>query len=97
MLTGKQKRYLRGLAQTMPATFRVGKEGVSDNMIIGVSQGLEANEIVKIKMLDNCTEDLKDIAARLVAGTKAELVQIIGHTVILYKRSLTKPEIVLPR
>ena len=96
MLTGKQKRYLRSLASTQSATFRVGKEGVSENMIIGIRQGLEANEIVKIKVLDNCTQDLNEIALDLSAGTKSEIVQIIGHTVILYRPS-KEPKIKLPK
>ena len=95
MLTGKQKRYLRSLASTQSATFRVGKEGVSENMIIGIRQGLEANEIVKVKVLDNCTQDLNEIALDLSAGTKSEIVQIIGHTVILYRPS-KEPKIKLP-
>ena len=96
MLTGKQKRYLRSLASTQSATFRVGKEGVSENMIIGIRQGLEANEIVKVKVLDNCTQDLNEIALDLSAGTKSEIVQINGHTVILYRRS-KEPKIKLPK
>ena len=96
MLTGKQKRYLRSIASTQSATFRVGKEGVSENMIIGIRQGLEANEIVKVKVLDNCTQDLNEIALDLSAGTKSEIVQIIGHTVILYRPS-KEPKIKLPK
>lgn len=96
MLTGKQKRYLRSIASTQTATFRVGKEGVSENMIIGIRQGLEANEIVKIKVLDNCTQELNAVALDLSAGTKSEIVQIIGHTIILYRPS-KEPKIKLPK
>ena len=96
MLTGKQKRYLRSLASTQSATFRVGKEGVSENMIIGIRQGLEANEIVKVKVLDNCTQELNEVALDLSSGTKSDIVQIIGHTIILYRPS-TEPKIKLPK
>ena len=96
MLTGKQKRYLRSLASTQTATFRVGKEGVSENMVIGIRQGLEANEIVKVKVLDNCTQELNEVALDLSAGTKSDIVQIIGHTIILYRPS-TEPKIKLPK
>ena len=96
MLTGKQKRYLRSLASSQTATFRVGKEGVSENMIIGIRQGLEANEIVKIKVLDNCTQELNEVALDLSSGTKSDIVQIIGHTIILYRPS-TEPKIKLPK
>lgn len=87
MLTGKQKRYLRSIAHNIPATFQVGKEGVSDKMIDAIRLGLLANELVKIKVLDNCTDDLNQVALDLSAGTKADIVQIIGHTIILYLAS----------
>jgi len=95
MLTGKQKRYLRSLAQTMNATFQVVKEGVSHNMIIGIRQSLDANELVKVKVLDNCLEDLQQVALDLSAGTKSDIVQIIGHTIILYRQA-KEPRITLP-
>ena len=95
MLTGKQKRYLRSMAQTMNATFQVGKDGVSHNMIIGIRQSLDANELVKVKVLDNCLEDLQQVALDLSAGTKSDIVQIIGHTIILYRQA-KEPRITLP-
>ena len=95
MLTGKQKHYLRSIAQTMNATFQVGKEGVSHNMIIGIRQSLDANELVKVKVLDNCLEDLQQVALDLSAGTKSDIVQIIGHTIILYRQA-KEPRITLP-
>ena len=93
MLTGKQKRYLRSIAHKIPATFQVGKDGVSDKMIDAIRLGLQANELVKIIVLDNCTEELNQVALDLSAGTKADIVQIIGHTIILY---LESPKAIYP-
>ena len=93
MLTGKQKRYLRSIAHKIPGTFQVGKDGVSDKMIDAIRLGLQANELVKIKVLDNCTEELNQVALDLSAGTKADIVQIIGHTIILY---LESPKAIYP-
>ena len=93
MLTGKQKRYLRSIAHKIHATFQVGKDGVSDKMIDAIRLGLQANELVKIKVLDNCTEELNQVALDLSAGTKADIVQIIGHTIILY---LESPKAIYP-
>ena len=33
MLSGKQKRYLRALANDLNSTFQIGKEGLSDNLL----------------------------------------------------------------
>ena len=51
MLTSKQKSYLRSLAQTEPALFQIGKEGLSDNLIQTVDDALRTHELVKIKLL----------------------------------------------
>lgn len=87
MLTGKEKSKLRGLAQTRRALFQIGKDGVSENMIKTVSDSLEAHELVKISMLKTCAEEPKVAAFDLAAGTRSEIVQIIGRTIILYRRS----------
>ena len=95
MLSGKQKRFLRSMAQTQSATFQVGKEGVTQNMVQAIRQYMDVHELVKIKVLDNCMEDLNQIAYDLSAGTKGDIVQIIGHTIILYHQA-KKPRIILP-
>ena len=43
MLSGKQKRYLRALANDLNSTFQIGKEGLSDNLLSGISDYLKAN------------------------------------------------------
>jgi len=97
MLTGKQKRYLRSLANTLVPIFQVGKGGVNQNLITQVRDALEARELIKIQILNNCTEEKEEVAQQLVKGAKAELVQIIGHVIILYKESREKKRIELPR
>lgn len=97
MLTGKQKRYLRSLAHHLDPIFQVGKGGVNDNMIKQIVEALEARELIKISVLKNSLEDTDEAADEIIEGTKAELVQIIGHTIVLYKESKENKEIILPR
>ncbi|MEA3322053.1 MAG: ribosome assembly RNA-binding protein YhbY [Bacillota bacterium] len=97
MLTGKQKRFLRAEAHHLDPIFQVGKGGVNENMTKQISEALEVRELLKVSVLQNCDEDRKDVAEELVAGTKAELVQVIGSTIILYKESKENKQIVLPR
>ncbi|ART77360.1 ribosome assembly RNA-binding protein YhbY [Sutcliffiella horikoshii] len=97
MLTGKQKRFLRAEAHHLDPIFQVGKGGVNENMTKQISEALEVRELLKVSVLQNCDEDRKDVAQELVAGTKAELVQVIGSTIILYKESKENKQIVLPR
>lgn len=97
MLTGKQKRFLRSKAHHLNPIFQVGKGGVNENMIKQIDDALEARELLKVSILQNCEEDRYDVADKLVEGTKAELVQVIGHTIVLYKESKENKEIILPK
>ncbi|MBM7649965.1 RNA-binding protein [Bacillus ectoiniformans] len=97
MLTGKQKRFLRSEAHHLSPIFQVGKGGVNDNMITQIAEALEVRELIKVSILQNCEEDKHDVAEALSKGAKAELVQLIGHTVVLYKESRENKQITLPR
>lgn len=96
MLTGKQKRFLRASAHHLDPIFQVGKAGVNDNMIKQISEALEARELLKVSVLQNCDEDKHTVSEALAAGTNADIVQIIGNIIILYKESKEKKKIVLP-
>lgn len=87
MLTGKQKRYLRGEAHHLNAIFQVGKDGVSSNQVKGIIDALEAHELIKVKLLESCPDNVRTVALELSVQTKSEVVQIIGHTIVLYKSS----------
>jgi RNA-binding protein len=97
MLTGKQKRFLRSEAHHLDPIFQVGKGGVSGTMLRQIEEALEARELLKVSILQNNEDDKHDVANQLAKGTSAELVQLIGHTVILYKPSVNNKRIELPR
>lgn len=87
MLTGKQKRFLRGEAHHLNAIFQVGKDGVNTNQVKGVLEALDAQELIQVKLLDSCPDDVNTVALELSVQTKSDVVQIIGHTIVLYKAS----------
>lgn len=97
MLTGKQKRFLRSKAHHLDPIFQVGKGGVNDNMIKQISDALEARELLKVSVLQNCEDDRDTVAQELSKGAKAELVQIIGNTIVLYKQSKENKQLELPK
>ena len=96
MLTGKQKRFLRAEAHHLTPIFQVGKGGVNENLIKQIDETLEVRELIKVSILDTCGEDKGDVAERLAEGSGAELVQVIGRTVVLYKESKENKKIELP-
>ena len=97
MLTGKQKRFLRGMATTMEAIVQVGKSSVNDSVIFSLNEALAARELVKVKVLKNCLDEVSEVAEALSEASGAELVQIIGRNVLLYRQHPEKPTIVLPK
>jgi RNA-binding protein len=96
MLTGKQKRFLRAKANRLNPIFQVGKGGVNENMTRQIEEALEARELIKVSILQNCEEDRNSVGEQLSTETGAELVQIIGNMIVLYKESEENKEILLP-
>ncbi|ATO50667.1 MULTISPECIES: ribosome assembly RNA-binding protein YhbY [Brevibacillus] len=96
MLTGKQKRYLRSMAHHLAPIFQVGKGGVNENMVKQIQEALEVRELIKVSILQNNMDDKHAVAEELATGAGAEMVQLIGHTVVLYKESKENKTIVLP-
>lgn len=87
MLNNNEKSKLRGFGQQLKPLFQVGKDGVSENLIKTLNDSLEAHELVKLNALKSCPVAIQEIALDLSAATKSEIIQIIGHTVVLYRRS----------
>ena len=86
-MTTKQRSKLRSLAQNIEPVGQVGKGGLSENMISGLSDALEKRELVKITVLNNAEDDISVIAAELAEKLGAEVVCVIGHKVVLYRLS----------
>ncbi len=96
-LTGKQRRYLRGLAHHLDAVVQVGDAGVSDAVVAKVDVELDNHELIKVKIGQGSAVGKKEAAAELAKRTKSHVAQVIGRTVVLYRRRKEKPEIRLPK
>lgn len=90
MITTKQRAFLRGLGNALEPVMQIGKEGMTENVITSVNLLLEARELVKFKVLNNCDIDAKTLANDLARILKADVVQCIGNVFILYKKSTRK-------
>ena len=86
-LTGKQKRYLRSLGSTLDPVVQIGKTGMSASLLDSTKDALIARELIKVRVLQNCSEAPKEIIAQLAVAAGAELVQVIGRNGLLYKRN----------
>ena len=87
MLTSKQRAILRSEASKIDAIFQIGKGGIGETVIKTVSDALEARELIKITVLENCDSDIRTAAEELAGLTGAEVVAVIGRKIVLYKQS----------
>ena len=90
MITTKQRAFLRGLGNALEPVMQIGKEGATENVLTGAEQLLQARELVKFKVLNNCDSDAKTLANEIAPMLNADVVQCIGNIFILYKNSTKK-------
>ena len=95
MLTSKERAYLRGLANTEKAIMQIGKDGIGENLIKTVSDALEARELIKLTVLENCMGTPKEVANELASSTDADVVGVVGRKIILYRESEKRKRIEL--
>ena len=86
-MTSKQRSNLKSIAATLKPIARVGKEGVSDNLLKSLSDALEAHELIKLNLLPASGEDEDALAASIASALSAEVVIVIGRRAVLYRRS----------
>ena len=98
-MTSKQRSYLMKLASSIDPIFQIGKSIVTPELAAAVEEALEARELIKLHVLKNCFEDGRALANQLAEATYAEVVQVIGKKIVLYReaRDPKKRKIVLPK
>ncbi len=96
MLKGKQRAYLRSIANTLKPITQIGKEGVTESFLEQLDGMLKAREIVKVSILENAGLDAKETANAICEALRAEFVQAIGFKFTIYKKNLEDPKIVFP-
>lgn len=77
---------------------QIGKGGVTPENTTSAEEALEARELIKIHVLQNCQENPGEIAKTLSERTHASVVQVIGKKIVLYRPGKKgKNKIELPR
>ena len=94
-LTGKQKKYLRGLAHHQPVVVTIGNAGLSQAVINEIIASLESHELLKLKLPGAKASEKKQLLLDLCEKTQSNFVQLIGRVGVIYKPG-TKPKIELP-
>lgn len=87
MLSKDKIRELRAQGNSLPSMVQVGKEEPSEGFFELLNNELEAHELVKISLLKTSSLDPKELAESLADRMHAEVIQVIGRTILLYRKS----------
>ena len=87
MITGKQRAYLRKMAHELQPIIQIGKEGLSDTVIVAIDEALEKRELIKISILETAGIDTRTTCGETAKRLLAEPIQAIGNKFILFRKS----------
>ena len=89
-MTSKQRAYLRGFANKIEPIFQIGKGGITENLIVQLSDALEARELIKITVLKTAPDYARDLANEIAEETNSEVIQVIGNKITLFRQRKEK-------
>ena len=94
-MTSKQRAKLRSMANTMDPILFVGKDGVTDGTVKEAYDALEARELIKCVVQQNCELTAREALEELCTRLGAEPVQCIGRRFVMYRESRKNKQIFL--
>lgn len=95
-LTKKQIQFLKGEAHSLKPVVQLGSNGFTEGVLAEIENALEVHELIKIKVPAEDREELQLYVEAIVRESKAEKIQLIGKTLVLYKQG-DEPKIELPK
>lgn len=86
-MTGKERAAFRKEANTLPAIFQIGKDGLTVPLLKAIDAALTKRELVKLTVLETCEEPTVSCGARIAQALEAEVIQSIGRKIVLYRKA----------
>jgi RNA-binding protein len=96
-LSGKQRRHLRSLGHHLQPVVQLGKHGLTEGVTAAIDAALAEHELVKVRIGTECPDERGEVAERLAPAVKGEIAQVLGRTLLVYRRHPKEPKIKLPR
>ncbi len=97
MLKGKQRSYLRSMANGIKPITQIGKSGLTDAFLEQLDLALDSRELVKVSILETSLLDAKETANEVAKLLRAEYVQAIGNKFVIYRKNHKNPKIEFPK
>ena len=97
MLTSNEKRQLKALASTLDTKYQIGKNEISDTVVSMLDKALTARELIKIDVMKAVAVPVMELALDLSSRLNAEVVQVVGRVIVLYRYSKDNHKIKLKK
>ena len=95
MLTQPQKKQLRALIAQDKTKYQIGKSEVTNALLDMLDKALTARELIKIEVLKSATSPVMEITLDLSSKLNADVVQVVGRVIVLYRKNKENPKIKL--
>lgn len=89
-LNNKNKKNFKRQAHTLSPVVLIGKHGVTDAVINEIDLALQAHELIKIRLPKITTQEQQESINSIITALNAELIQVIGHIVVLFRKKIDK-------
>ena len=79
---------LREQAKNIRPILRLGKNGITDNVVKEIESQLKINALIKIKLLESFRDshNRRVVCSDIAEKTKSEIILQVGGTLVLFKR-----------
>ena len=96
-LTNNQKKYLRSMAHDLKPFVMIGQHGLSESVKDEIDSTMLKHELIKIKLRVEDRDEKQKIIEKILEFSHAEIVQVIGGVIVIYRPFEDNPDIILPR
>ena len=97
MLSQNEKRQLKALAAKENTKYQIGKNEITDTVLDMLDKALTARELIKIDVMKSVTNPIMEIALDLSSKLHADIVQVVGRAIVLYRKNKEHPKIKLQK
>ncbi len=95
MLTQNQKKQLKGLIVQDKTKYQIGKSEVTNALLDMLDKALTARELIKVEVLKSAATPIMELTLDLSSKLHAEVVQVVGRVIVLYRKNKENPKIKL--
>ena len=95
MLTQSQKKQLKALIVKDKIKYQIGKSEVTNALLDMLDKALTARELIKIDVMKSVTTPVMELTLDLSSKLHADVVQVVGRTIVLYRKNKENPRIKL--